>query len=187
MKFKISLIIFAAFLISACDLTTTRSPEEPVKPRSNFNIATRPEDVILNLQNSFSDRVAENYIANFSQNEFNFTPSSGSVHNFPSLQNWDLKAEEDYFKNLINLVPQSAQISLDFSNFEYVRSNDSTQYFADYSLNVPFTDERRAKFYSGKLQFTIKRDSSLQWSITNWLDIKDQNNPSWSELKGGLY
>jgi hypothetical protein len=186
-KSYLALILLLSIYISSCDLFTTRPPESPDQARDNYQIATTPEELLTNLQNSLKDKVVENYLVCFSKSRFKFSPSAGSLLNYPSLQNWDLKSEEQYFKNMINLTDDNSLIVLSLSNEELNRSADSVLYSANYVLTVPFVDNQRPKSYVGILHLTMIQDSSLQWTITNWQDIKDQNLPAWSELKGRLY
>lgn len=181
------IIFIIPLLFSSCDLLTTREPEAPDKPRDNFQIATTPEKLIENLQNSFNDKIAENYIMCFSQDKFNFSPSAGSLLKYSSLQNWDIKSEDLYFKNMINGVEKNSQISLSFSKDVFNRAVDSVNFTAEYLLNIPFVDNQLPKSFTGTVNFTFVKDSTLQWVITRWQDFKKENQPDWSDLKGRLY
>jgi hypothetical protein len=186
-KSFLTLLLLFSIYFSSCDLFTTRDPETPEKSRDNYQIATSPDELLANLQNSLKDKLVENYLTCFSKSHFRFSPSAGSMLNYPSLQSWDLKSEEQYFKNMLNLIDANSVIELDLSNPEFNRTTDSVFYSSNYSLTVPFTDNQRPKKYAGILHFTMVQDSSLAWIITNWQDVNDQNLPAWSELKGRLY
>lgn len=180
-------LILISLCISSCDLFKTRDHEDPVGPSDNFQIATTPQELIKNLQNSLKDEVVENYMMCFSKNKFVFSPSAGSMLNYASLQNWDLRSEEQYFKNMINLVDKKSQIVLNLTDEELNRSADSVVYSASYLLSVPFISNQYPKSYKGILHFTMVQDSSLQWTIKRWHDIKQENLPEWSDLKGRMY
>ena len=57
----------------------------------------------------------------------------------------------------------------------------------EYNLQIPFVEENLPKNYKGNAEFVINRDNESQWVIVEWADIKTQEFPSWSELKGRLY
>lgn len=178
--------ILLLLTFSSCEVFNTRTPEDPRTPRGNYQPATTPEILIENMQNSFKDKLNDNYMACFSDKIFTFSPSAGSVSRYSFLQSWTKQDEGQFFNNLINSVPQNSIITLSFSNPELNPQGDSASYSAGYAISVPFLDEQKPKYYQGNLHFTMIRDSRLQWVISYWMDIKDEQYPSWSELKGRL-
>jgi hypothetical protein len=191
MKGIISLFVFAVMFCS-CDLFSVRSPENPEAARSNYETATTPEILIKNLKDSFKDKVVENYImcfvdSSFTSKKFSFYPSAGSGSKYPFLLSWNIQGERQYFVNLTNSINKNSQIILEFSNEEKNFQGDSTSYTAGYSITVPTDDEQKPKYYQGNIHLTLIRDERLQWAISSWQDIKDENYPSWSELKGRYY
>lgn len=178
--------ILLLLTLSSCDVFHTRSSEPPITQRGNFQPATTTDILLQNLQNSFKDKLMDNYMACFSDKIFSFSPSAGSVSRYSILQNWTRQDEGQFFNNLINSVPQNSIITLSFSKTELIPQGDSTSYSAKYTITVPFLDEQKPKLYQGNLHFTMIRDSKLQWVISYWMDIKDEQYPSWSELKGSL-
>lgn len=183
--------IFILFvLFASCDLLTTRDPEKPDKPRSNFISPTTPEIVFQNLSNSFGDLVSENYIAcfvdeSFSDSKYHFIPSSGSVNQFPILSSWDKNSENQYFTNLVSQVSNNSKIILDFTNQEKQVFPDSILMKYNYLLTIPFNNTTNQ--YKGIGFFTLQLDQRNFWVITKWIDIKVENFLSWSELKGSYY
>lgn len=178
--------ILLLLTFSSCDIFHTRSSEGPNTQRGNFQPPTTPGILIQNLQNSFKDKLSDNYMACFSDKIFTFSPSAGSVSMYSVLQNWSRQDEGQFFNNLINSVPQNSIITLSFSDTLMVPQGDSASYSAGYAISVPFLDEQKPKYYQGNLHFTMIRDNKLQWVISYWMDIKDEKYPSWSELKGRL-
>lgn len=178
--------ILLLLTLSSCDVFNTRSSEPPTTQRGNYQPATTTDMLLQNLQNSFKDKLLDNYMACFSDKIFSFSPSAGSVSRYSILQNWTRQEEGQFFNNLINSVPQNSIIELVFSNDRLAPQSDSTSYSAKYTITVPFLDEKKPKVYQGNLHFTMIRDSKLQWVISYWMDIKDEQYPSWSELKGSL-
>jgi hypothetical protein len=188
----ISLLI-TVFSLASCDLFETRDAETPDQPRSNFEQAIEPEIVLSNLVYSLQDRNVSNYIACFSDSSysgksFTFSPSAGAASQYPELVNdWDKNSEEQYFNNLTTRIPDDAQITLTFTNDSYNQLGDSAIFTATYTLNVPQNENSIPTNYSGEMRLSLIRDSRSLWSIYYWLDIKKDENSSWSELKGRLY
>lgn len=179
-------LILVSLSINACDFFKARDPESPEAPRDNFQIATTPQELIQNLKNALRDEVVENYLICFSKDKFLFSPSAGSMLTYPSLQNWDIRSEEQYFRNMVNSIDKKSQIVLSLSDEKIQRTTDSVLYSASYLLSVPFVSDQFPKSYKGILHYTMIQDSSLQWIIKSWQDIKQENLPSWSDLKGRM-
>ncbi len=188
---KIILLSLTVSLLS-CDLLTTRKAEDPQFGRSSYIIATTPEQLFNNLQNSFREKIEQDYLSNFVDSSFlqidyKFIPSSEAIVKYDILSQWDLKAEKTYFKNLINSLKdgESIQISFDFIS-NSVEGNGEIHNL-NYTILVPFISEDIETIYKGNSLFKINRDSNNQWVITEWIDSKTENYPSWSELKGRFY
>jgi hypothetical protein len=184
------IIIFFLFLhFAGCDLFSTRDAQQPQQSRSNYQLATTPDILIQNLINSFSDRNTQNYLAcicdsSFSGMDFQFIPSAEAMSKFPVFrQNWGKREEEQYFENLLIIVPSDQTMTLVLSNVSTNPLGDSLIYSADYLLTVP----DMIGTYQGQLKFKVIRDSRLVWSIYYWQDIKSTSNSSWSDLKGLYY
>ena len=185
---KTFILILFAFLVS-CDIFDTRDPENPDTGRSNNLTATTPDILFSNLINSFSEKIPENYSScfvdtSFLKRRFNFIPSAGSISQFPSLLQWGPEAEDQYFRNVINLTPVNTPITLSLNNIAENIFGDSAIYQIEYNLIVPFESQM---VYGGTAKFKIFRDSRTQWVIVEWEDIKKEGSSSWSELKGSYY
>lgn len=187
------LILLLIFFIPACDIFETREAEKPDQPKSNMLQPVTPQDVITNLIHSLEDRDVENYLSCFSdtsntEKTFQFSPSAGASAQFPQLtQMWDKENERQYFNNLRTRIPDGTRISLILSNSNHNPLVDSSVFTATYTLNIPQNESNIPVNYEGELRFSLIRNSSSLWSIYFWVDIKKDNNPSWSELKGRLY
>ena len=189
---KVHIIILLSLLNLSCELFTTRDPEEPDTPRSNYQVATTPEILLQNLIDAFQDKNAENYMycfvdSSYSEKVFLFQPSASAGSQYPFLRSWNLQSEKQYFINLTNSIESSSAIVLLLTNEEKSLQGDSLTYIASYVLNVPTSSEQLPKYYQGKLSFTMVRDSRSQWVITTWQDIQEESNFSWSDLKGRYY
>lgn len=179
--------------ISGCDLFSTRTPEQPVQPRSNYKAAVTPDILLENLINSLAEKNIQNYLncltdSAFSGKSFQFIPSAGSSSLYPALFDlWNRKSEEQYFTNLVSHITQDLPMTLTLNNDNLSYSGDRTiGYTASYFLTVPHNDEF-TKNFEGELQFTMVRDSREVWTIATWRDIKSSQTASWSELKGFYY
>lgn len=183
--FSILFLILTA--LSGCDIFSTRDAQPPTVPRTNLPQAFERETLIDNFISSYRDRSVFDYINCFSDSvftnrSFNFIASSGAASQYPALQDWTLRQEENYFKNVISAIPD-IPIILFLSNSNFSQQGDSLVYSASYSLSVPFEQTGIPQNYQGDLIFYMLRDN-LIWKIYFWQDIKSSEAPSWSELKG---
>lgn len=179
-------------ILAGCDVFSTRSPEDPEGGRSSFIPATTPEILFQNLIDSFSEKIAENYLAcfvdqAFLNREYKFIPSAGSVSQYSVLTYWDIEAERQYFNNVRSISNSEAPIILELLNEIATPQGDSASYQYDYRLMISSVDQSIPPSYEGSLQFKIHLDNRQQWVITEWQDIKKDNFSSWSELKGRFY
>ncbi len=192
MKTKLSILILLTF-VTGCDLLTTRDAQSPGNTRSNFEVPVTPEICIQNLVNSMQDKNVENYLAcfanpSFSEKNFQFVPSSGAAAQFPSLsQDWDLMAEDQYFRNMISKIESDLPVTLIFTGTGYSPQGDSLIFDAAYTLNVPHNQTDLPTNFQGEVRFSMIRDSRSTWSIYYWQDNKTSTSSSWSELKGRFY
>ena len=189
---KITLLILSLVLLTSCDLLTTRDAEKPDNRRTSYQIATTTEQLFLNIRNSFSEKVEKDYMSSFVDSSFLdatylFIPSSEAIYKYNVLTDWDLDAEETYFKNLINAIDTDDNIIVTFDLLSSsIEGNSGSQNF-DYSILLPQIDESISLLYEGNAFFKINLDGNNQWVITEWIDTKTSDNPTWSELKGRFY
>lgn len=177
-------------LVSSCDIFTTRNPEEPNKPSSNYLAATSPEILFQNFKSSLEEKIVENYIScfvdtSFLKKKFNFIPAVGSVAQYPIFNNWSINEEKQYFNNLKAILSQGKNIELIYENtLVNLLGNDSAVYYIDYNLSINSNNKLIGGVYKGTAQFKIFVDSRKQWVIVEWQDIKKENYLCWSDLKG---
>jgi len=183
------LVSAAAFtLLSSCDLFSTRNAEVPTQPKSNLPQAFERETLINNFILSHENRSLFDYVNCFSDSlftgrKFTFIASSEAASQYPSLNEWDLKSEENYFRNIIS-ESQDIPLTLILSRSSFSQQGDSVIYTASYSITVPFTNPGVPQNYQGDLILYIFQDKSLIWRIYFWQDFKSGDLPSWSEMKG---
>jgi hypothetical protein len=184
----LAIIVVSTLLFPSCNIFSTRDAEEPTLPRSDLPQAFERETLINNFVFSHRDKILFDYLNSFSDSvfagrKFTYIASSEAASQYPGLNEWDLKSEENYFRNIIS-ESQDIPITLIFSNSNFSQQGDSLIYTASYSLTVPFSDLGVPQNYQGDLIFHILRDNSLIWKIYFWQDFKSGDLPSWSELKG---
>ena len=189
---KIIFLIILSVSILSCDLLTTRNAEDPETVRSSYISATTPDQLFINLKNSFSEKIEKDYISNFVDSsflklEFKFTPSSEAILKYNILSDWNLDSEKSYFRNLINGLSKNEQIVLSLQLVSNSVSEKSENRNYNYSITLPFENENIPNFYKGNAFFNIRLDDNNQWVIVEWIDNKTEDYPSWSELKGRFY
>ncbi len=185
-------LILLTLIVSSCDLLQTREAERPESERSEYVLATTPQQLFQNLQAAFRERIVKNYEVcfvdtSFLKRQYKFIPSAGSVAKYNILADWDIQAEIQYFTNLISKARKGELIILTLENETSSPQGDSAQYTFDYRITIPIDDDNIPKEYQGSSQFKINLDANNQWVITEWQDIQKENYPSWSELKGRFY
>ncbi|PKL88583.1 MAG: hypothetical protein CVV23_09500 [Ignavibacteriae bacterium HGW-Ignavibacteriae-2] len=185
------ILILLVLTLAGCDLLETRDPEKPNAARSDFRTPTQPSILFSNLTNSLKEKVVENYLQcfvdeSFLDDNFVFIPSASSGIRLDLFKEWDLESERQYFNNIKSLIPAESQILLKLENEINFTRADSAVYQFDYSLTVPIINGDQ-NLFKGSVVFTIKSDRRSNWVITRWEDLKNEEFPSWSDLKGTYY
>ena len=196
MRKYIALFIALTLILSACDMFSTRNPEEPDTGKSSFVPPTSPSIVISNFVSAVAEKNVENYLlclADTAQSDkfyFYFKPTADAFALYSSIfVNWSRHSERNYFNKLITNMPDEVypKISLTNTRFE-VLLPDSAVFVADYDLKVEHLINSVKKHFNGRLQFTVyPRDNGL-WSIKSWYDydVIQDTVQSWSFLKAQL-
>jgi len=189
---KIIFPFILTFLVFGCDLLTTRDAEKPEQGRSSYVIATTPDQLFTNMRNSFAEKVEKDYFSSFVDSSFlslpfQFLPSSESTFKYNILTDWDLEAEEIYFRNLVNAIGENENVYLSLELLSNSIDGQSESRNYNYIINLPLIDESSSQVYEGIAFFKVNLDANNQWVITEWTDTQSSDNPTWSELKGRFY
>lgn len=186
-------IFIISLLLTSCDILTTRVPEEPKRPSSNFIPATQPERLFQNLKSSIEESISENYMACFLdtlyiKKNFSFIPAIGVETQYASFASWNLMSEKKYFDELKNKLGNNSSIQFNYSiTQESLSGGDSATFVIDYEIPINSSNSSIAGEYKGSAYFVIFLDSRKQWVIVEWRDIKRENFLCWSDLKGRAY
>jgi hypothetical protein len=184
--------IFLCLSLISCDLFETRKPNDPSQKSGNFVPATEPYIVFDNLKNSFQDKNSVNYlrcIADTVRSDYSFTfePTPQARSKYSDFMQWTKSDEELYFLKMISELQIGAVPKLEFLTLTPQSPGpDSVQYEATYRLTVPHTQLGVPTQVSGGAQFFLVADKSQNWTIRRWIDINDQTDSTWSELKGAF-
>lgn len=189
---KVILFSILTYLNLGCDLLTTRDAEDPDQGRSSYVIATTPDQLFTNLRNSFAEKVEKDYLSSFVDSSFLelpyiFSPSSGSTFKYNVLNEWNLEAEEIYFRNLVNAIGDDQNVLLNLELISNSIDGQSESRTYKYTIRLPIIDESTSQIYEGLSFFKVNLDVNNQWVITEWTDTQSGDNPTWSELKGRFY
>ncbi len=188
-----SIIIFLMLLfMNSCDLFTTRSPEQPDTPANSNIQATSPDILFQNLKSSIEQKVLDNYMAcfvdsAFLKKKFKFIAALGSASQYPTLSNWTLESERQYFRWQKAISQSGNSVTLTLANQSNIQYGDSAVYQFDYDLLLKANDQTISGDYIGTAQFKIFRDSRYQWVIVQWEDLRKNSGLTWSDLKGRSY
>jgi hypothetical protein len=190
---KSLVIILLLFLAVSCDIFETRDAEPPDQSRSNYRPATSPEILIQNLIDSFADKDVVNYqntfVTGLSDKVFTFIPSSTALSRFQNLwPTWNIDAEVQYFNNMKTSVPDELPVllfGLSLSPESFIIFGDSLKYNSEYFISVPQRNSEPVIF-QGNLELSMIIVATV-WKVYLWKDNAIEDNPSWSDLKGGVY
>jgi hypothetical protein len=186
-------IILLLFSAVSCDIFETRDAEPPDQSRSNYQPATSPEILIQNLIDSFADKDVVNYqntfVSGLSNRVFTFIPSSTALSRFQNLwATWNIDDEVQYFNNMKTSVPDELPIllsGLSLSPESFSIFGDSLKYNSEYFISVPQRNSEPLIF-QGNLELSMIIVATV-WKVYLWKDNAIEDNPSWSDLKGGVY
>jgi hypothetical protein len=184
------LSFFQLFFVS-CGLFKVREPELPteVSEGSKWKQPVTADIVLENLRNAIFDRNTENYIrcfvdSNFSNRKFVFVPTQEAQIQYPEIfRGWDLTSERNYFNNIKANVPAGGFSELILSGGFQSLGVDSAIYYAKYLVSFQHSVKDIPQSAKGELQFYLAPDRNGNWSIYRWIDVKTQNEFSWSDLK----
>jgi hypothetical protein len=189
MKIKyLSILIF----FYSCNFFSTREPELPTSTSTSQIPATTPVILFNNFKSSIEEKILDNYLlcfvdAAFLNRKFKFIASANSLIQNPTLNDWGIEAERQYFNNLKSISLEGNSLKLNLNNLVNTSFGDSAIYQYDYEFNVNTKDPSISGTYKGTAQFKINLDKRNQWVITSWQDISKDNSKTWSDLKGRLY
>lgn len=182
-----ALTLALVLLLSACDLFSPRTPEDPITEGGTFAQADTPNQVIANLEAAINELNTLNYRRSLDE-QLTFTPTPSAAAQDPSLwQNWSRGEEEGYFNTMV----AAAQ----FSSGHSLRLNDQTTSVlgpdrfvldATYVLTVQHRRTELPTIVQGKLIWVITQDADGLWHLSDWTDQELGSNPSWSDLKAGF-
>ncbi len=191
---KIILFFTLLFIITGCELFSTREPEKPDMGEKTYIPPTEPEILILNFENSIKRLNADNYVKCFSDEignhpqRYKFFPTASALAMYPSMfDDWNIGSE----RRLINRISShfgSEPIQLVFPNRKPIlETPDSAIFAADYVLTLPQKSQSQIIDFRGRIQLTLISKPNGLWYISRWFDYPaeqvDSENNTWSILK----
>lgn len=179
------------FLISGCDILSTRDPEKPQQQGTSLPPATIPAVLFQNLVYSFEKKITDNYLScladsSLINDRYKFTPAGSAVSKYSVFDNWNRESERRYFNNLKNSIPTSKPITISLLNEISNNMGDEALYQYDYTITFE-NSTTGTEIYKGVAEFKIKIDRNNVWVITEWIDRSISGFNCWSDLKGRYY
>ena len=187
------ILIFSIFpILSGCELFQTRDAEPPDTGNVGvFLQPDRPEVVLDNLISAVENLNAVNYSRCLIESGFRFNPSNSALNSSPEIwASWSVEDERTYFNNLRAAATNTSGHRLSLSNISTeLSSNDPRQVFADYTLTVLHNRSNLGvpTTISGTLALRLQLEDSGLWTISEWTDISNSGEYSWSDLKAAFY
>ena len=191
----VTLLLTCLLLLStACkSLFSTREPESPEDPRSEWIPPLSADQVFINLQSSISDRNVENYIrclvdASFSDRTYHFEPDPEVAANYAEIfRSWDLSKEEAVIQQAFSrLPPDSAGFLLFTEDVRETMASDSAVIVKKYLLELHHVQTGLSTVFEGYMEAWLAPDQRGEWSVYHWIDNGLTGQPSWSLLKASL-
>jgi hypothetical protein len=156
-----------------------REAEQPSESGVQYLPQNLPEEVIINLKTSISQKDELHYLACL-KSDFVFEPTAA----FRSqLEPWSLTKEQSFIQRLIGARKQpSSFFNLTLSNYPPVVDLITRDYQSTYALTVELADTTLA--VTGELTFTLVNENSV-WKISRWKDLSPtaSSTATWSALK----
>ncbi|HZV11899.1 MAG TPA: hypothetical protein VFA55_01695 [Candidatus Kapabacteria bacterium] len=189
MKYRLIIGIALCSILAGCDLLQTRTPQPPSQ-QSSFTTPTSPDIVIQNFQDAIDNRDVVSYTRCFSDSSrsayaFRFIAAADAQQYASTFLTWTIGDETAYFKNLETQTAAANTFDVFLDSLTTIASTaDSTVYTAYYTLNAQHSDPTKPTQARGTMRLTVKADPvTQQWAITQWIDVSNGINPSWSVMK----
>jgi hypothetical protein len=182
-------VIMLPFIMEACGIFDTRTPENPVSVRSTYEPPTSPDAVTRNLTFSISEKNSNNYIKNLYPGNYRYVPDSKAQALYGTIfSEWDVQSEKLYLDNLISQTGNGASSNLFLSNtITTIISADSSITTSDYILVFQHNKTNIPKSAIGSLRWTMKTDVNSFYYISKWEDFrKNDSDFTWSEMKANF-
>ncbi len=177
---------------AACDLLfSTRDPEPPINPQSNWVPPLYPDQVLLNLQNAVYERNLENYVRCLTDPAagviYRFEPDQEIAQNYPAVfLTWSRDKERSVMQEAFSLVPSDSVCFLVFPEIiREVITPDSAVSVRTYRLEMHHSQTSFPSVYEGQAELRMTVVNG-EWSVYHWIDFASSDLPPWSLLKASL-
>ena len=185
---RVTCWISIILVLNSCNLFKLPEPPEPSPGGEDWLFPDSPSNVMQNFINSVNNFNISLYLRCFDKNEFQFYPEDRLV-NGPSgdlYRNWDFEVESTRVTNLFNSldlghIPTPIVLNLSYNLIDSVEN--LVRLRANYDLIVYIKESPGSAHAVGESQFTLKRDQTNLWSITEWYDQADSGYLSFAEVK----
>ena len=174
------------FLLSGCDLFSTRDAEDPDAGRSSWSLPLEPPDVMRNISYAYADLNSFDYMLSISSDSFSFIADAIALSNHPELDGWSRTQENDHIKHLFegDVLSQDSVLSVIFEDSVRIglSNPDSESWQAKYTI-TGVTATGVAHQMSGTVVFHLVIESEGYWVIRRWEDRRTEGEATWSDLK----
>ncbi|NQU04522.1 MAG: hypothetical protein HQ568_00405 [Calditrichaeota bacterium] len=178
------------FVLSGCELFSTRAPEDPEGSTGGWRFPASPGIVTNNLEVSIGRRSNVDYLKSFISEEvdsvyFIFNADPESAANSPGVfDGWDINSERSFIESLFGNIPLDSLSELTLTiREERPISSDAWQLSADYELHVGHLRDEAPRYMEGALDFELIRLDDGGWFISSWSDQRISGFWCWSDLK----
>lgn len=192
----ITMFLIVILIIMCENPFATREAEPPDTNQSSWRFPADPAIVLSNLESSFREKNAENYMVSLVDSNylFRFTPDEYEASNSAGIfEHWSLAFEQNYINKIFTSIPDDSIISLNFSlDYQRIDFADSVLIRSDYTIELHhiLSDSYPGKA-KGQADFWFNQRNGY-WVINRWEDhetIVDSTAvrfPSWSSVKASF-
>ncbi|MCX6640166.1 MAG: hypothetical protein NTW14_06745 [bacterium] len=188
---RIVAVGFLVLNLAGCDLFKTRPTEPPNMGGTPWIYPLSVDQVFANLTQAISESNSDHYLRclfspDDSSHVFLFVPNP-NVSGWPTTDPWGYAEEQETIQRLFTLESpaNSAVLLLEEDGRLIYPNQDSAWVSQNYTLTVPTTDQNLPQQVSGRSDFYLAKNATGYWAIYRWEDV--EGNPSWTDLKAGLY
>lgn len=179
----IGTVVLLAATLAACDVFSTRTPEDPISEAGTFTQPDAPDLVVDNLQAAIAELNTANYRRSLAE-DMTFEPTAVAQARDPSLwASWSRIEEVSAFTTLAEAASQSTGHSLRLEDTAAELSDTRFTLDATYVLVIRHRRPTVPDTVQGRLVWQIEQGADGLWALRRWTDQELGNTASWSDLK----
>jgi hypothetical protein len=179
--------VFPVLMGAGCDLFATREPVLSEGASSLWQPPTSPNIIVQNLEVAFEKAIFNDYRRALTE-DFTFEPDDTDRFQIDEIERPGDGAYDGWTRDVESATAEAISgsadsLSLDLMLFEEIVESIGRQLKYDYVLTLH--QGSSVAHYIGEAWLRIRQESSGEWFIYEWKDVKSSpDDDSWGLLKG---